>query len=176
MNRLLDQLKQGLRRIGRGRSEVPTGQPADLAADDREQGTRLRTELDDAPSSLERRLAQAALPTGPQSGRTRKAVLSKARRTAAAQNAVTFWGLAPVALTDKSGDPAAPAPASILAGSSLLQPSPTVASVQRDPPSGLLGGAIAPAATQEVTGPPSLLDPAPKLSPDEDRTDRPFWP
>jgi hypothetical protein len=176
MNRLIDQLMQSLRRIGRGRHEVHPGSKANLAVDDREQGMRLRTELDDAPSSLGQRLAPMAQPAGPKSGRTRKAVLSKARRNAAPQNAMTFWGLAPVVSTDKSGDPAALAPASVLAGSSLLHHEPALASVKLDPPSGVLGGAIPFAATEEVAGQPSLLEPAPKLSPEEDQTGRPCWP
>ena len=50
MNRLLDQLKQGLRRIGRGRLEVPGGVPTVSPVNDSAQETRLRTELDDALS------------------------------------------------------------------------------------------------------------------------------
>jgi hypothetical protein len=176
MNRLLDRLKQGLRRIGRGRNEVHPGPLFDPAAKDDDQGTRLRTELDDAPSSLNKRLAPAAPATTLQTGRTRKAILSKARRTGAPQNAMTFWGMTPVALTDDSSDPTPLVPASMLSGSSQLQRSPSVADVQRASPSGLLGGAIPFAETQEVAGQPSLLEPAPKLAPEEDRIDRPFWP
>ena len=132
MNRLLDQLKQGLRRIGRGRLEVPGGVPTGSPGNDRGQDTRLRTELDDAPSSLDKRLTPTTPPAGPQSGRTRKAILSKARRTAPSQNALSFWGLAPVSSADKSGDLATIAPASMLAGSSLLQPSTAAAGARRD--------------------------------------------
>ena len=153
MIRLLDQLKQGLRRIGRGRLEVPGGVPTVSQVNDWGQATRLRTELDDAPSSLEKRLTPTTPPAGPQSGRTRKAILSKARRTAPSQNALSFWGLAPVSSADKSGDPATLAPASMLAGSSLLQPSTAAAGARRDRPLGLLGAAIPFGERQEVAAP-----------------------
>lgn len=142
MNRLLDHLKQGLHRIGRGRLDVPGGIPTAGPVNDRGHDIRLRTELDDAPSSLNKRLAPTGPPTGPQTGRTRKAILSKARRTLASQNALSFWGLGPVSSADKSGDSATLAPASVLAGSSLLQPSTAAAGPRRDRPSDLLGGAI----------------------------------
>ena len=176
MNRLLDQLKQGLRRIGRGRLEVPGGVPTVSPGNDRGQDTRLRTELDDAPSCLDKRLTPTAPPTGPQSGRTRKAILSKARRTAASQNALSFWGLAPVSSADKSGDLATIAPASMLAGSSLLQPSTAAAGARRDRPLGLLGAATSFGELQEVAVPQALLEPAPPLSGKDDATDRPTWP
>jgi len=176
MNRLLDQLKQGLRRIGRGRLDAPGGVPTAGPLNDRGHDARPRTGLDDAPSSLDKRLAPTAPPPGPQSGRTRKAILSKARRTVASQNALSFWGLAPGSSADESGDPAALAPASVLAGSSLLQPSTVTAGPRRDRPSNLLGGAIPFCALQEVAGPQALLEPAPPLSPEDDRTDRPSWP
>lgn len=176
MNRLLDQLKQGLRRIGRGRLEVPGGVPTGSPVNDRGQDTRVRTELDDAPSCVDKRLAPTAPPTGPQSGRTRKAILSKARRTAASQNALSFWGLAPVSSADKSGDLATIAPASMLAGSSLLQPSTAAAGARRDRPLGLLGAATSFGELQEVAVPQHLLEPAPPLSREDDATDRPTWP
>ena len=173
MNRLLDQLKQGLRRIGRGRLEVPHGVPTDSPVNNRGHDTRLRTELDDAPSSLEKRLTPTTPPAGPQSGRTRKAILSKARRTAPSQNALSFWGLAPVSSADKSADPSSLAPASMLAGSSLLQPSTAAAGARRDRPLGLLGAAIPFGERQEVAAPQALLEPAPPLLRDDDATDRP---
>ena len=176
MNRLLDQLKQGLRRLGRGRLEVPGGVPTVSQVNDWGQATRLRTELDDAPSSLEKRLTPTTPPAGPQSGRTRKAILSKARRTAPSQNALSFWGLAPVSSADKSGDLATIAPASMLAGSSLLQPSTAAAGARRDRPLGLLGAATSFGELQEVAAPQSLLEPAPPLSREDDATDRPTWP
>ena len=176
MNRLLDQLKQSLRRIGRGRLEVRGGVPTGSSGNDRGQDTRLRTELDDAPSCLDKRLAPTAPPTGPQSGRTRKAILSKARRTAPSQNALSFWGLAPVSSADKSGDLATIAPASMLAGSSLLQPSTAAAGARRDRPLGLLGAATSFGELQEVAVPQPLLEPAPPLSREDDATDRPTWP
>ncbi len=176
MIRLLDQLKQGLRRIGRGRLEVPGGVPTVSQVNDWGQATRLRTELDDAPSSLEKRLTPTTPPAGPQSGRTRKAILSKARRTAPSQNALSFWGLAPASSEDKSGDPASLAPASVLAGSALLQPSTAAAGARRDRALGLLGAATSFGELQEVAGPQALLKPAPPLSPEDDRKDRPSWP
>jgi len=176
MNRLLDQLKQSLRRIGRGRLEVPGGVPTGNPANDRGQDTRLRTELDAAPSCLDKRLAPTAPPTGPQSGRTRKAILSKARRTAASQNALSFWGSAPVPPADNSGDLATLAPASMLAGSLLLQPSTAAAGARRDRPLGLLGAATSFGERQEVAAPQALLEPAPPLSREDDATDRPTWP
>jgi hypothetical protein len=176
MNRLLDQLKQGLRRIGRGRLEVPGGVPTVGPVNDSGQETGLRTELDDAPSSLDKRLAPTTPPAGPPSGRTRKATLSKARRTARTQNALSFWGLAPVSSADKSGDLAKIAPASMLAGSSLLQPSTAAAGARRDRPLGLLGAATSFDERQEVAAPQALLEPAPPLSREDDATDRPTWP
>ena len=176
MIRLFDQLKQGLRRIGRGRLEVPGGVPTVSQVNDRGQATRLRTELDDAPSSLEKRLTPTTPPAGPQSCRTRKAVLSKARRTAPTQNALGFWGLAPVASADESGHPATLAPASVFAGSALLQPSTAAAGARRDRPLGLLGAAIPFGERQEVAAPQALLEPAPPLSREDDVTDRPTWP
>ena len=176
MNRLLDQLKQGLRRIGRGRLEVPGGVPTVSQVNDWGQATRLRTELDDAPSSLEKRLTPTTPPAGPQSGRTRKAILSKARRTAPPQNALSFWGLAPVSSADKSGDLATIAPASMLAGSSLLQPSTAGAGARRGRPLGLLGGAIPFHERQGGAAPQALLEPAPPLWREDDATDRPTWP
>ena len=176
MIRLFDQLKQGLRRIGRGRLEVPGGVPTVSQVNDWGQATRLRTELDDAPSSVEKRLTPTTPPAGPQSGRTRKAILSKARRTAPSQNALSFWGLASVASADESGHPATLAPASVLAGSALLQPSTAAAGARRDRPLGLLGAAIPFGELQEVAAPQALLEPAPPLSREDDATDRPTWP
>jgi hypothetical protein len=177
MNRLLDQLKQGLRRIGRGRLEVPGGVPTVGPVNDSGQETGLRTELDDAPSSLDKRLTPTTPPAGPPSGRTRKATLSKARRTARTQNALSFWGLAMVSSADKSGDPTTLAPASELAGSALMQPSTAAAGARRDrPPSDPLGGAIPLGAFQEDTGPQALLEPALPLIPEVDHTDRRCWP
>ena len=176
MIRLLDQLKQGLRRIGRGRLEVPGGVPTVSQVNDWGQATRLRTELDDAPSSLDKRLTPTTPPAGPPSGRTRKAILSKARRTARTQSALSFWGLAPVASADESGDLAKIAPASMLAGSSLLQPSTAAAGARRDRPLGLLGAATSFGELQEVAVPQPLLEPAPPLSGKDDATDRPTWP
>ena len=176
MNRLLDQLKQGLRRIGRGRLEVPGGVPTVSQVNDWGQATRLRTELDDAPSSLEKRLTPTTPPAGPQSGRTRKATLSKARRTARTQNALSFWGLAPVSSADKSRDLATLAPASMLAGSSLLQPSTAATGARRGRPLGLLGTAIPFGELQEVAVPQPLLEPAPPLSGKDDAADGPTWP
>jgi hypothetical protein len=54
----------GLRRIGRGRLEVPGGVPTVSQVNDWGQATRLRTELDDAPSSLDKRLTPTAPPSG----------------------------------------------------------------------------------------------------------------
>ena len=176
MNRLLDQLKQGLRGIGRGRLEKPGGVPTGSPGNDRGQDTRLRTELDDAPSSLEKRLTPTTPPAGPQSCRTRKAVLSKARRTAPTQNALSFWGLAPVASADESGHPATLAPASVLVGSSLLQPSTAADGARRSRPLGLLGTAIPFGELQEVAVPQPLLEPAPPLSGKDDAADGPTWP
>ncbi len=176
MNRLLEQLKQSLRKIGRGSLEaggdVPNGRPAS----DRGHDTRLRIELDDAPSSLEKRSTPTP-PSGPQSGRTRKAILSKARRAAPSQNALSFCGFAPISSADKPGDPTTLAPASVLAESSLMQPSTAAAGARRDrPPPDPLGGAIPLGAFQADAGPQALLEPASPLFPEDDRTDRCCWP
>lgn len=97
-----------------------------------------------------------------------------ARRTAVSQIVMAFRGLAPVALTGRYGDATPLAATRVLSGSLLLHRSPGVASAQRDPPSGLLGGAIPFTATHEVADQPSLLEPAPTLSPDDGRIDQPF--
>jgi hypothetical protein len=176
MNRLLDLLKQVLRSTGRGRDDQHPAPAADRTAKDGgDPGTRLRTELDGAPSALARRLAPAATPNVTVSRGTRPAILSKGRRTAVAAKPVTsFWAMAPLPLADASGDPAPLAAAPVLSGASVLQAAPTVADEWRDLPSGLSGGATTHDATQAVTGPRLVLEPAPKLSPDEDRSDRLF--
>jgi hypothetical protein len=178
MNRLLDLLKQGLRSTGRGRDDEPPAPAADRTAKDGgDPGTRLRTELEGAPSPLARRLAPAATPNVIVSRGTRPAVLSQAPRGAVAAKPVTpFWGMAPLPLADTSGDPAPLGPAPVFSGASVLQAAPTVTDEWRDMPSGLSSGATLLGTTQAATGPRLVLDPAPKLSPDEDRTDRPFRP
>lgn len=64
----------------------------------------------------------------------------------------------------------------MLEGSSLLQPPMAAGGARRDGPSELLGGAIPLGGLQEGAGPQALLEPAPPLSPEDDRTDRPSWP
>jgi hypothetical protein len=84
--------------------------------------------------------------------------------------------MAPLPLADASGDPEPLAPAPVLSGASVLQAAPTVTDDWRDMPSQLCGGTTLLGTPQAVTGQRLVLEPASKLSSDEDRTDWTFRP
>lgn len=174
MNRLLERLKQGLRSIGRGTSDGHDVSKANHALNDRELDTRLRTELDDAPSSLDKRPPPSEPSPSPSSSRTRKAVLSKARRATGTPNAPSIWGLAPTSRTGVLEGDGLPAPALPLTGSTFPPLAPSAKSEPRRSPSGLLEGAIAFGSSLEPANPPSPPDTAHPFPPDDDRPDRPF--
>lgn len=176
MNKLLERLKQGLRSIGRGHSDGRDVLRANHAGSD-ERDTRLRTELDDAPSSLDKRPAPTAPSPSLSTSRTRKAVLSKARRTSGPQNAMTIWGPAPTSPTSLFDDSAASAPAPLLTGSTFVPLPPPAKAGPRRSPLELLEGAV-PFATSgtsaEAAKASSPLDAASPFTPDDDGIDRLF--
>ena len=174
MNRLLERLKQGLRSIGRGPSHVHDVTKASHAVNDRELDTRLRTELDYAPSSPDKRSPLSGPSPSPSSSRTQKAVLSKARRATGTQNAPSIWGLAPASRAGVFDGAEAHAPALPLTGSTLTPPAPSAKAEPRRSTSGLLEGAIAFGSSLEPANPPSPPDTAHPSPPDDDRPDRPF--
>lgn len=174
MNRLLQRLKQGLRSIGRGPSHGHDVSKASHALKDRELDTRLRTELDDAPSSLDKRQPPSGPSPKPSTSRARMAVLSKARRATGTPNAPCIWGLAPTSRTGFFDGAEAPAPALPLTGSTFAPPAPPAKAEPRRSTSVLLDGAIAFGSSLEPASPPSPPDTAHPIPPDDDRPDRPF--
>lgn len=170
MNKLLERLKQGLRSIGRGHSDGHDVSRGNHAVNDRERDTRLRTELDDAPSSLDKRSA----PSAPSTGCTRKAVLSNARRTSGPQNAMTLWGPAPTSRTSLFDDSGASAPATVLSGSTLVPRPPPADAGPRRSPLGLLEGAFPFSTSAEAAKAPSPTEMANPFTSDDDRIDRLF--
>jgi hypothetical protein len=98
MGKLLDRIKQGLRSLGAAQQRMERS--LDQEPKPTPRGQRLRTELDGAgPSELERRLLRQEHALPPGSTRQRKANLSKARRAAPGQNALSVWGLSGPART-----------------------------------------------------------------------------
>lgn len=174
MNKLLERLKQGLRSIGRGHSDGHDVSRANHAGNDGERDTRLRTELDDAPSSLDKRPAPTAPSPSLSTSRTRKAVLSKARRTSGPQNAMTIWGPAPTSPTSPFDDSGASAPAPLLTGSTFVPLPPPAKAGPRRSPLGLLEGAVPFGASAEAAKASSPLDAATPFTPDDDGIDRLF--
>lgn len=174
MNTLLERLKQGLRSIGRGHSDGHDVSRANHAVSHRERDTRLRTELDDAPSSLDKRPAPTAPSPSLSTSRTRKAVLSKARRTSGPQNAMTIWGPAPTSPTSLFDDSGASAPAPLLTGSTFVPLPPPVTAGPRRSPLGLFEGAVPFSTSVEAAKASSPLDTANPFTPDDDPIDRLF--
>lgn len=173
MNKLLERLKQGLRSIGRGHSDGHDVSRANHAVSDRERDTRLRTELDDAPSSLDRRPAPSVPSPSLSTSRSRKAVLSKARRTWP-QNAMTIWGLAPTSRTSLFDDSGASAPAPVMTGSTFAPlPLPANAGPRRSPLE-LLDDAIPFDESPDAAHAPSPANAAHPFTPDDNRIDRLF--
>lgn len=177
MNKLLERLKQGLRSIGRGRSDGHDVSRASHAGNDGERDTRLRTELDDVPSSLDKRPAPTAPSPNLSTSRTRRAVLSKARRTSGPQNAMTIWGPAPTSPTSLFDDSGASAPAPLLTGSTFEPLPPPAKAGPRRSPLELLEGAVpfgTSGTSAEAAKASSPLDAASPFTPDDDGIDRLF--
>lgn len=174
MNEFVKRLKQGLRSIGRGHSDPQDGSQANRAVNDRECDVRLRSELDDAPSSLDKRPAPSVPSPSSSTGRTRKAVLSKARRTSGPQNAMSLWAPAPTSRTSLFHDCAASAPAPALTGSTLVPPPQPATIGLRRSPFGLPDGAIPFDTSADAAHAPSPADAAHPFTPDGERIDRLF--
>jgi hypothetical protein len=174
MNKLLERLKQGLRSIGRGHSDGHDVSRANHAGNDGERDTRLRTELDDAPSSLDKRPAPTAPSPSLSTSRTRKAVLSKARRTSGPQNAMTIWGPAPTSPTSLFDDSGASASAPLLTGSTCVPLPPPAKAGPRRSPLDLLEGAVPFGASAEAAKASSPLHAANPFTPDDDPIDHLF--
>jgi hypothetical protein len=174
MNRLLERLKQGLRSIGRGTSYGHDVSKASHALNDRDLDTRLRTELDDAPSSLDKRPPPSGPSPRPSTSRARMAVLSKAHRAIGTPNAPSIWGLAPTSRAAVFDGGEGPAPALPLTGSAFAPPVPPAKAEPHRSISSLLDGAIEFGSSLEPANPPSPPDTAHPFPPDDDRPDRPF--
>jgi len=174
MNKLLERLKQGLRSIGRGHSYGRDVSRPNHAGNDGGRDTRLRTELDDAPSPLDKRPAPTAPSPNLSTSRTRKAVLSKARRTSGPQNAMTIWGPAPTSPASLFDDSRASAPAPLLTGSTFVPLPPPAKAGPRRSPLGLFEVAVPFGASAAAAKASSPLDAANPFTPDDDGIDRLF--
>jgi len=174
MNKLLERLKQGLRSIGRGHSDGHDVSRANHAVSDRERDTRLRTELDDARSSLDKRPAPSVPSPSLSTSRTRKAVLSKALRTSGLQNAMIIWGPAPTSRSSLFHDSEASAPARALTGSTFVPVPPPATAEPHRSPFGLLDGAIPLDTSADTAHVPSPADAVHPFALDAERIERQF--
>lgn len=173
MGKLLERIKRGLRSLGgaqqrgaRSVDEEPRPVPT---------GQRLRTELDGAgPSELERRLLRQERALPPGSTRQRKANLSKARRAAPGENALSVWGLGPARMNlfDEHASSERPPmfTGSTLSGrASLAAPAPSA-----EPDWTLQGSSLLAPQGDERRDPPPLFGPADGVGLPDDRNDRHF--
>lgn len=171
MGKLLERIKRGLRslsitkqRIERFVDQEPRPAPT---------GQRLRTELDGAgPSELERRLLRQERALAPGSTRQRKANLSKARRAAPGENALSVWGLGPARMNlfdEHASNERTP----MFTGSTLSGCASPAAPAPSPAPDWTLQGAslLAPQA-DERRDPPPLFGPADGVGLPDDRNDR----
>lgn len=172
MNKLLYRLKQRLRSIGRTEqhhADVPT--KPDTTRDDVVRDPKVRGELhteQPGPSSPSAG-PRAPAPTGAQ---TKRALLSKARRAAAAQNSHPIWGPAPATVSSLFGN-AAPPPAMPPWTAALQAAAPDPTPVSVDPRRGtslLHVSSIFDPSPERAHS--SLLDSTPPFGPPDDPGDR----
>jgi hypothetical protein len=169
MNKLLYRLKQRLRSIGRTDqfSAVARARP-DTTRDDVVRDPKVRSELhvQREPTST------IAVAPAPPSTQTKRALLSKPRREAAAENSHLIWGPAPATISSLFGD-TTPSPAMPPLTPALLEaaPDPTPAGAYPRRGTSLLqvSSIFDPGAERM---PSSLLDAAPPFGPPDDSSDR----
>ena len=174
MGKLLERLKQGLRNVGRAQAVLQVRAQTDLDVGARESGARQRTELDSTRTPPVQGTVPPAQPPAPQSTRTRKATLSKARRASKPQCALSIWGTPAALRTSLFDDAPSPGPAPLLSGSTIgSEPACARPAAQFSPVTFLQRAApLVPAA--DAAHPTMRIDGAAPLTPDDDRPERPF--
>lgn len=174
MGKLLERLKQGLRNVGRAQAALQVRAQTDLDVGTREPGARQRTELDNTRTPSVRGKVPPAQPPVSQSARTRKATLSRARRAANPQSALSIWGTPAAPRTSLFDNAASTEPSPFFSGSTIgSEPARPRPSAQLSPVTFLQGAAPLGPAT-DVARPTTHLDAAAPLTPDDDRPERPF--
>jgi len=169
MNKLLYRLKQRLRSIGRT-EQFPADVRArpDTTRDDVVRDPKVRSEL---------HVQQAQTPPTPTapaatSTQTKRALLSKARRAAAAEDSHPIWGPAPATISSLFGD-TTPSPAMPPLTPVLLAAAPDPTPAGADPRRGtslLQVSSIFDPGVERM--PSSLLEAAPPFGPPDDSSDR----
>ncbi|MBK9684496.1 MAG: hypothetical protein IPO59_14890 [Betaproteobacteria bacterium] len=174
MGKLLERLKQGLRNVGRAQAVLQVRAQTDLDVGARESGARQRTELDSTRMPSVQGTVPPAQAPAPQSTRTRKATLSKARRASKPQCALSIWGTPAAPRTSLFDDAPSPGPAPLFSGSTIgSEPACARPAAQFSPVTFLQGAApLGPAA--DAAHPTMRIDGAAPLTPEDDRPERPF--
>ena len=174
MGKLLERLKQGLRNVGRAQAALQARAQTGLDVSAREPGARQRTELDSTRMPSVQGTVPPAQAPAPQSTRTRKATLSKARRASKPQCALSIWGTPAAPQTSLFDDAPSPGPAPLFSGSTIgSEPACARPAAQLSPVTLLQGVApLGPAA--DVAHPTMRIDGAAPLTPEDDRPERPF--
>ena len=174
MGKLLERLKQGLRNVGRAQAALQASAQTGLDVSAREPGARQRTELDSTRMPSVQGTVPPAQAPAPQSTRTRKATLSKARRASKPQCALSIWGTPAALRTSLFDDAPSPGPAPLFSGSTIgSEPACARPAAQFSPVTFLQGvSPLGPAA--DVAHPTMRIDGAAPLTPEDDRPERPF--
>jgi hypothetical protein len=174
MGKLLERLKRGLRNVGRAQAALQVRAQTDLDVGARESGACQRTELDNTRTPSVQGKVPPAQPPAPQSTRTRKATLSKARRTSKPQSALSIWGTPPAPRTSLFDDAPSPGPVALFSGSTIgSEPAGAKPTAQLSPV-GVLQGAAPFGPAADAAHSTIRLDAAAPLTPDEDHPERPF--
>jgi len=176
MGKLLERLKQGLRlrNVGRAQAAPQVRAPTGLDVGAREPVAGQRTELDNTRTPPVQGKVPPSQPPAPQSSRTRKATLSKARRTSKPQSALSIWGTPPAPRTSLFDDAASPGPVALFSGSTIGSEPAGARPTAQLSPVGFLQGAAPFGPAADAAHSTIRLDAAALLTPDEDHPERPF--
>jgi hypothetical protein len=169
MGKLMDRIKQGLRDLAQRRQLASTRRPVRPEEEAPPPPSRgLRSELDPAPSEIERQMQlREQRTTPPGSARQRKAQLAKARRPAAVAHGFSIWGMASAPISLLGEEAPSPATSPLFSGAqpSVPEAPPVLVTVTSvPPPPHWLEGA--PALAGHATDPadrPPLFGPAAEL-------------
>lgn len=182
MGKLMDRIKQGLQELAHRRQLADTRRPAQSDEEEAPRPARgMRSELDPAPSEIERQMQlREQRTTPPGTARQRKAQLAKARRPASVAQSLSIWGIAaaPTSLLgdEASGHTAAPLFQSAqLSGREAPPAAPAAAAPPPAPAQHWLEGAPALSGlATDPAGSPPLFGPAADLIERQDPPSRLF--